>query len=104
MSVILSKNRSLAIFCVTGYTLYAILFSMRYLGIDFGSKRVGLALSDESGTLAFPYSVVKNDKALLSEIERIVREQKVKLIVMGESRDFKGRDNPIAKQAAECKK
>ncbi|OHA20606.1 MAG: hypothetical protein A2849_02305 [Candidatus Taylorbacteria bacterium RIFCSPHIGHO2_01_FULL_51_15] len=77
---------------------------MRYLGIDFGSKRVGLALSDESGALAFPYSVVKNDKALLSEIERIVREQKVKLIVMGESRDFKGRDNPIAKQAAECKK
>lgn len=77
---------------------------MRYLGIDFGSKRVGIALSDEEGTLAFPYSVLKNDKALLSEVERIVKEQKVKLIVMGESKDFKGDDNPIAKQIAEFKR
>src|SRR3989344_7860763 len=77
---------------------------MRYLGIDFGSKRVGLALSDESGTLAFPYSVLKNDKALLFEIERIVKEQKVKLIVIGESKDFNGTDNPIAKQAEDFKK
>ncbi len=77
---------------------------MRYLGIDFGSKRVGLALSDESGTLAFPYSVIPNNKELLSEIECIVKEQKVKLIVLGESKDFSGKDNPIAKQAEEFKK
>lgn len=77
---------------------------MRYLGIDFGSKRVGLALSDESGTLAFPYSVLKNDKMLLSEIERVVKEQKVGLVVMGESKDFKGKDNPIAEEAEDFKK
>jgi len=77
---------------------------MRYLGIDFGSKRVGLALSDESGTLAFPYLVLTNDKELLSEIDRIVKEQKVKLIVIGESKDFSGKDNPIAKAAEEFKK
>jgi len=77
---------------------------MRYLGVDFGLKRVGLALSDESGTLAFPYSVLKNDKTLLAEVERIVKEQKVKLVVMGESKDFKGKSNPIAKQAGEFKK
>lgn len=83
--------------------MYAILPSMRYLGIDFGSKRVGLALSDESGTLAFPYSVLKNDKELLSEVGRIVKEQKVKLVVMGESKDFQGKDNAIAKEAEEFK-
>ncbi len=77
---------------------------MRYLGIDYGAKRVGVALSDESGTLAFPYSVLKNDKTLLSELERIVKEQKVKLVVVGESTDFSGKDNPIAKQADEFKK
>lgn len=77
---------------------------MRYLGIDFGAKRVGLALSDESGTLAFPYSVLKNDKTLLAEVERIVKEQKVRLVVMGESKDFTGAGNPIAKQADEFKK
>lgn len=77
---------------------------MRYLGIDFGSKRVGLALSDESGTLAFPHSVVKNDKTLLSEIGRIVNEQKVKLIILGESKDFNGVDNPIAEKAEDFRK
>ncbi len=76
---------------------------MRYLGIDFGSKRVGLALSDESGTLAFPYVVLPNDKALLSEVTRIVTEQKVKLVVMGESKDFSGKENAIAKSADEFK-
>src|SRR3989338_6356710 len=74
---------------------------MRYLGIDFGSKRVGLSLSDESGTLAFPYSVLKNDKELLPQVVEIVKEQKVKLVVMGESKDFSGKDNPIAKAAEE---
>lgn len=77
---------------------------MRYLGIDFGSKRVGLALSDESCTLAFPYSVLPNDTTLLTEVERIVKEQKVRLVVIGESKDFEGKDNPIAKQAEKFKK
>lgn len=72
---------------------------MRYLGIDFGSKRVGLALSDESGTLAFPYVVLPNDKTLLEEVSRIITDQKVKLVVMGESKDFSGKDNAIATPA-----
>ncbi len=77
---------------------------MRYLGIDFGSKRVGLALSDEDGRMAFPYTVLKNDKTLLSEVDRICKEQKVKLMVVGESNDFKGEPNPIAVQIEEFKK
>ncbi|MEK7207919.1 MAG: RuvX/YqgF family protein, partial [Patescibacteria group bacterium] len=61
------------------------------------------ALSDEEGRLAFPYTVLKNDKTLLPEMERIVKEQKVKLIVLGESKDFNGKDNPIAEKIAEFK-
>ena len=34
---------------------------MRHLGIDYGSKRVGLAMSDESGMMAFPYKIVPNN-------------------------------------------
>lgn len=80
-----------------------IIEAMRYLGIDFGSKRVGISLSDESGTLAFPYLVLKNNQKLLFEIERIVKEQKVGLVVMGESKDFNGKDNPIAEEAEDFK-
>lgn len=77
---------------------------MRYMGIDFGAKRVGIALSDESGTLAFPHSVLVNDKTLLSRVGRIIQEQRVEIIVLGESKDFSGNDNPIAEHADKFKK
>ena len=38
---------------------------MQRLGIDYGSKKIGLALSDESGTLAFPHSVIPNDAEIV---------------------------------------
>lgn len=70
----------------------------RILGIDYGSKRVGLALSDESETIAVPYSVMPNDRNLFRDIREICEGRDVKAIVMGESKDFKGNPNPIMKQ------
>lgn len=72
---------------------------MRYLGIDYGSKRVGLALSDEAGTLGFPYRVVANTPRLLNEVCELVARERVGAVVVGESRDFAGKENPIAKDA-----
>ena len=71
---------------------------MRYLGIDFGLKRVGVALSDESCRLAFPHSVLPNNKALIAEVSRIAKEQKVGTIVVGESKNLDGKDNPLMKE------
>ena len=68
---------------------------MHYLGIDFGSKRVGVAISDETGKLAFPHSVVLNNKKLVDEIERIIKKENVTKIIIGESKDFKGVPNKI---------
>ena len=89
---------------VTRHAFYAILLPMRFLGIDYGLKRVGLALSDESGLLAFPYTILKNDKSLLPEIDRVCKEQKVKLIIVGESKDFSGKPNPIAREIEKFKR
>jgi RNase H-fold protein (predicted Holliday junction resolvase) len=33
---------------------------MRYLGIDYGAKRVGISISDDGGSLAFPYKIILN--------------------------------------------
>jgi len=77
---------------------------MKYLGIDFGSKRVGLAVSDEMGKMAFPYSVVLNNKKLISEIEKIIKEEEIEEIVMGESKDFKGVPNKIMRGIKSFKK
>ena len=70
---------------------------MRYLGIDFGTKRVGVALSDDSGTLAFPHSVLPNNAELISEVALMAKEQKVKAIIVGESKNLDGTDNALMK-------
>ncbi|MEK7116886.1 MAG: Holliday junction resolvase RuvX [Patescibacteria group bacterium] len=77
---------------------------MKYLGIDFGSKRVGVAVSDDGGKIAFPYSVISNDDNLFVEILKIIKEEKIGSIVMGESKDFAGKPNIIMKEIKKFKK
>lgn len=69
---------------------------MRFLGIDYGSKRIGLALSDEGGTMAFPKNIIPNDSDTLNEIAEIINSEKVQAIVVGESMDFSGQANAIS--------
>jgi len=68
---------------------------MKYLGIDFGGKRIGLAVSDDSGTLAFPKAVLENDGTLIAQIEALCREEKIDEIVIGESINQAGEANTI---------
>lgn len=68
---------------------------MRLMGIDYGTKRVGIALSDEGGNMAFPHIVLDNDKDLLKNIEEIVKERKVEEIVIGHSIGLDGKPNII---------
>ena len=58
---------------------------MKYLGIDFGTKRVGIAVSDDSGMLARPFGVLKNSSNLISEIESIIAKKGIESIVIGSS-------------------
>jgi putative Holliday junction resolvase len=68
---------------------------MRILGIDYGSKRIGLAVSDDKAIMAFPHSVIPNDEKLYTHIGEIVRKSGIELIVVGESKNYKGKDNRI---------
>ncbi|MFA5744759.1 MAG: Holliday junction resolvase RuvX [Candidatus Paceibacterota bacterium] len=72
---------------------------MRYLGVDYGSKKIGLALSDEAGAMGFPHSVVANTPRLVDEICALIAKEDVGAVVIGESRDLAGGENPIAKDA-----
>jgi putative Holliday junction resolvase len=72
---------------------------MKSLGIDFGEKRIGIALSDESNKFAFPVRVISNTPSALDEIAVICKKEGVGRIIMGESKDFKGNFNPIMKTA-----
>jgi putative holliday junction resolvase len=68
---------------------------MRYLGIDFGEKRIGIAISDEDASISFPVTVLANDDSLLKNIVDLAMQNRVETIVMGESRNFQGEINPI---------
>jgi putative Holliday junction resolvase len=53
------------------------LTTVRVLGIDYGARRIGLALSDATGTLASPWRLVErppSESATLAVIERVVAE------------------------------
>ncbi len=67
----------------------------KYLGIDFGEKRVGIALSDEDEKFAFPSAVLVNNKELLKNIVDLCMKNAVEVEVMGESRNYQGQINDI---------
>lgn len=72
---------------------------MKYLGIDYGAKRVGIAVSDERGAIAFPRETMPNDAELLARIVRRAEEERVGMIVMGDTRTAGGRENPITAES-----
>ena len=71
---------------------------MRYMGIDYGTKRVGIALSTEEGKMAFPYDTFDNDTSLFARIEALIEERQVGGIVVGKSVRLTGDDNAIQKK------
>lgn len=69
---------------------------MRVMGIDFGGKRIGVALSDPTGTLASPHDVVTRragKRMPLAALERIARTYDVERLVVGLPLELSGEEN-----------
>jgi putative pre-16S rRNA nuclease len=62
----------------------------RFLAIDYGSRRIGIAVSDETNTIAFGRGVVENTENYLEEITKIVREENISDIVIGYPLSLRG--------------
>jgi putative Holliday junction resolvase len=77
---------------------------MRHLGIDYGSKRVGVAISDEEGIFAFPYKIIPNNMELVDTIHNICGTEEIGAIVLGESHDLSGKPNKIMGSIEEFKR
>lgn len=67
----------------------------KLIGIDFGTKRVGVAVSDESGSVAFPKTTLANDRALIPAVVALIRGENASAVVVGESHDMNGNDNIV---------
>ena len=75
----------------------------RYLGIDNGEKRVGLALSDPLKIIATPFRtlLVRNTNQVIRELDKIIDEQDVELIVVGNPLGMKGQQTAQTKRVME---
>ena len=63
-----------------------IIEAMRYLGIDYGLKRIGIAVSDEDGRMAFPAGTIINrggSSTVCKDIAKKVKGEKVGCIIVG---------------------
>lgn len=71
----------------------------KLLGIDYGDKRVGIALSDDGGSVAFPRRTFSNDSTLIPMLQALIRTENVCAVVIGESRNKDNEPNPIFEKA-----
>lgn len=71
---------------------------MRYLAIDYGMKRTGLAICDASETISSPLAVLHGHKDLIPQIERIVASEGVGGVVLGLPLNMDGTEGPQARQ------
>lgn len=69
---------------------------MKILGIDYGTKRTGIAISDDEAEFAFPYSIIISDNNLDDEILKIINQENIQRIVIGESRASNDRLNNVS--------
>jgi len=69
---------------------------MKILGVDYGTKRIGLAISDSEGVFAFPKEIIFNDLNIFKRLSKIIKTENISDIVVGESIDFSGKPNFIS--------
>lgn len=55
----------------------------RILGLDYGTKRIGLALGDEEQSIALPFDVVENTPGIVGDLRRIIENEQVYRIIVG---------------------
>lgn len=73
---------------------------MKLLGIDYGEKRIGVAVSNDCGKMAFPVGVIENkSQKVLNYLKNLVDERKIDAIVIGLPLGFSMQETQSTKKA-----
>lgn len=59
---------------------------MRYLGLDLGTKTLGVAVSDKTGLIATSFTILRHDNNfdyLIEELKKVIKEKEIETIVLG---------------------
>ena len=71
---------------------------MKYLAIDYGLKRTGVAMCDELEIVVSPYKILQSDTQLLDSLAKIIEEEQIQEIVVGLPYNMDGSEGPQAKK------
>ena len=74
---------------------------MRTLCLDYGMKRIGVAISDPLDITAQPLPYISNSDSWLKDLAQVVNEYEVELIVLGLPKNQHGQDSPMAEHIRE---
>lgn len=67
-----------------------------FLGIDYGTKRIGIAIGESEVGIAVPLEVIPNNVRTIDIIANIIKYREVECVVIGLSKDLRGQDNVVA--------
>ncbi len=70
---------------------------MKYLAIDYGTKRIGLAICDRDETIVSPHSIIECDSRAVERITHTARLEQVEALVVGLPLNMDGTEGPQAK-------
>ena len=70
----------------------------RIMGIDYGSVRIGLAVSDPLGILAHPRGAWKNDESFWMQLSKLVKTEGISLVIVGMPLTLKGQKGKKAEE------
>ncbi len=79
---------------------------MRYLGLDLGTKTLGVAISDKTGLIASPYETkfYENYEELITYLEKLIKEKEIQKIILGYPKNMNNTLGDAVKRTEEFKK
>jgi putative Holliday junction resolvase len=66
----------------------------KVIGLDYGSKRTGVAISDDRGIIASPLATIETS-AVLEYLSALISKEKVQILVLGEAKRLNGQSSEI---------
>jgi len=61
---------------------------MRYLGIDYGAKKIGLAIAETK--IASPFKVIENGSNLIANLSQVIKDENIDKVVVGLPKGLQG--------------
>lgn len=74
---------------------------MKVLGIDYGDKRVGLAIAESESKAVAPFRIIENNNNLFAELKNIIKEENIEKVIVGLPLNLKSQETEQTRKVKE---